>query len=320
MVNSRVTASRTEYPYGWLHDRARPRRPRSRRRRCRRRLPRPGPASGRVDLDGRARRRRGARGSRRGPAAARGPAARAAVVHGARGLAQHGARGDEPARGRAGADAGAAPRRVRGAPGPGGGPRRLPRPPAHRARGASGRARRPTQRGSRRCAAAVDEGHRAAADGRWDDLASANQHFHRALVALGGSPRLDQQMALLLAEMRLVFHRMPGCASSTSPTSRTTPASASCSRRGARGRGGGGRRVPARGRGAPPARLPGLSDAARSTASRAAVHSVAIAALAHRSTSLARCARPRVADRRPPVSRCCAAPRRCRSPSAAAPG
>ena len=39
-------------------------------------------------------------------------------------------------------------------------------------------------------------------------MASANQHFHRALVALGGSPRLDQQMKLLLAEMRLVFHRM----------------------------------------------------------------------------------------------------------------
>ncbi len=57
---------------------------------------------------------------------------------------------------------------------------------------------------------AVDEGHRAAADGRWDDLASANQHFHRALVALAGSPRLDQQMALLLAETRLVFHGMPG--------------------------------------------------------------------------------------------------------------
>jgi DNA-binding GntR family transcriptional regulator len=57
---------------------------------------------------------------------------------------------------------------------------------------------------------AVDEGHRAAADGRWDDLASANQHFHRALVALAGSARLDQQMALLLAEMRLVFHGMPG--------------------------------------------------------------------------------------------------------------
>lgn len=58
--------------------------------------------------------------------------------------------------------------------------------------------------------AAVTEGRAAAADGRWDDVGSANQHFHRALVALAGSARLDQQMALLLAEMRLVFHRMPG--------------------------------------------------------------------------------------------------------------
>lgn len=57
---------------------------------------------------------------------------------------------------------------------------------------------------------AVDEGRRAATYGLWDDVASANQHFHRALVALAGSPRLDQQMALLLAEMRLVFHGMPG--------------------------------------------------------------------------------------------------------------
>lgn len=56
---------------------------------------------------------------------------------------------------------------------------------------------------------AVVEGHSAIADGHWHDLASANQHFHRALVALAGSPRLDQQMALLLAEMRLVFHGMP---------------------------------------------------------------------------------------------------------------
>ena len=57
---------------------------------------------------------------------------------------------------------------------------------------------------------AIDEGRLAAEDGRWDDVASANQHFHRALVALAGSTRLDQQMALLLAEMRLVFHGMPG--------------------------------------------------------------------------------------------------------------
>lgn len=56
--------------------------------------------------------------------------------------------------------------------------------------------------------AAVGEGRAAAAKADWDGVASANQHFHRALVALSGSPRLDQQMKLLLAEMRLVFHRM----------------------------------------------------------------------------------------------------------------
>lgn len=56
--------------------------------------------------------------------------------------------------------------------------------------------------------AAVDEGRRAAAARDGDGVGSANQHFHRAVVALAGSPRLDQQMALLLAEMRLVFHRV----------------------------------------------------------------------------------------------------------------
>ena len=59
-----------------------------------------------------------------------------------------------------------------------------------------------------RVRAAVEEGRSAARTGDWDGVASANQHFHRALVAMGGSPRLDQQMKLLLAEMRLVFHRM----------------------------------------------------------------------------------------------------------------
>lgn len=58
--------------------------------------------------------------------------------------------------------------------------------------------------------AAVDEGMAAAAAGHWTGVASANQHYHRALVALAGSTRLDGQMALLLAEMRLVFHRMSG--------------------------------------------------------------------------------------------------------------
>jgi DNA-binding GntR family transcriptional regulator len=55
---------------------------------------------------------------------------------------------------------------------------------------------------------AVTEGRAAAATDDWPGVAAANQHFHRALVALAGSPRLDQQMGLLLAEMRLVFHRM----------------------------------------------------------------------------------------------------------------
>lgn len=39
-------------------------------------------------------------------------------------------------------------------------------------------------------------------------MASSNQDFHRELVALAGSPRLDALMAGALAEMRLLFHSM----------------------------------------------------------------------------------------------------------------
>ena len=53
---------------------------------------------------------------------------------------------------------------------------------------------------------AVEEGRTAAAHDDADGVASANQHFHRAVVALAGSERLDAQMDLLLAEMRLFFH------------------------------------------------------------------------------------------------------------------
>ncbi|UYM05934.1 GntR family transcriptional regulator [Solicola gregarius] len=56
--------------------------------------------------------------------------------------------------------------------------------------------------------AAVDEGRAGRADGNWNAVASANQHFHRGIVALARSPRLDTQMGLVLAEMRLVFHLM----------------------------------------------------------------------------------------------------------------
>jgi DNA-binding GntR family transcriptional regulator len=59
-----------------------------------------------------------------------------------------------------------------------------------------------------RVRAAVEEGRTAAGTEDWTGVADANQHFHRALVGLAGSTRLDQQMDLLLAEMRLTFHRM----------------------------------------------------------------------------------------------------------------
>ena len=56
--------------------------------------------------------------------------------------------------------------------------------------------------------AAVQEGLAAGGDDDWHGVASANQHFHRAVVALAGSPRLDAQVEPVLAEMRLFFHRM----------------------------------------------------------------------------------------------------------------
>ena len=57
--------------------------------------------------------------------------------------------------------------------------------------------------------AAYDRGSAAAEAGDWTGVADANQHFHRDVVALGGSPRLEREMGRLLAEMRLVFQRMP---------------------------------------------------------------------------------------------------------------
>lgn len=53
------------------------------------------------------------------------------------------------------------------------------------------------------------EGRAAAESGDWIGVAAANQHFHREIVALAGSPRLEREMGRLLAEMRLVFQRMP---------------------------------------------------------------------------------------------------------------
>lgn len=55
---------------------------------------------------------------------------------------------------------------------------------------------------------AVEEGEAAAEQGRWVDVGTANMHFHQALSALAESPRLEEVMGHLLAELRLVFHVM----------------------------------------------------------------------------------------------------------------
>lgn len=57
-----------------------------------------------------------------------------------------------------------------------------------------------------RARAAVTEGQRAWEEDDSVGIAVANQHFHRAIVALAGSTRLDRLVAQMLAEMRLVFN------------------------------------------------------------------------------------------------------------------
>ncbi|WP_116210588.1 GntR family transcriptional regulator [Streptomyces olivoreticuli] len=56
---------------------------------------------------------------------------------------------------------------------------------------------------------AVTRAERAAADGDWQEVGSADLRFHRALAGLGGSARIDSAMDRLLAELRLAFHTMP---------------------------------------------------------------------------------------------------------------
>lgn len=56
--------------------------------------------------------------------------------------------------------------------------------------------------------AAVEAGFRAADEARWRDLGTANMHFHQAVAELAGSPRIDEAMRGILAELRLVFHTM----------------------------------------------------------------------------------------------------------------
>ncbi|MBD9735156.1 GntR family transcriptional regulator [Streptomyces sp. H28] len=55
-------------------------------------------------------------------------------------------------------------------------------------------------------AAAVEEGRRAAREGDWKGVGTANIHFHSELVALAGSERTDELMRSVFAELRLAFH------------------------------------------------------------------------------------------------------------------
>ncbi|NSC20478.1 GntR family transcriptional regulator [Streptomyces albus subsp. chlorinus] len=56
--------------------------------------------------------------------------------------------------------------------------------------------------------AAVAAGREAAEAHRWRDLGTANMRFHQGIVELAGSPRTDEMMRGVLAELRLVFHVM----------------------------------------------------------------------------------------------------------------
>jgi len=59
-----------------------------------------------------------------------------------------------------------------------------------------------------RIAAAVQEGQHALDDEDWRGLGTANIRFHQEIVAMAGSPRIDELMRAVLAELRLVFHVM----------------------------------------------------------------------------------------------------------------
>ncbi|MEV0595632.1 GntR family transcriptional regulator [Nonomuraea cavernae] len=68
--------------------------------------------------------------------------------------------------------------------------------------------RLPSKRALELIAEAVDDAERAAAADDWRAVGTANIRFHQALVTANQSPRLDEAMRQLLAELRLVFHVM----------------------------------------------------------------------------------------------------------------
>jgi DNA-binding GntR family transcriptional regulator len=55
---------------------------------------------------------------------------------------------------------------------------------------------------------AVAAGDLATKDEDWRGLGTANMMFHQAIASLADSPRIDELMRNILAELRLVFHAM----------------------------------------------------------------------------------------------------------------
>ncbi len=65
--------------------------------------------------------------------------------------------------------------------------------------------------------AAVEEGEQAAAAQDWSAVATADVRFHAELAALAHSPRLDELMRGVLAELRLAFHAIDAAAAFHEP-------------------------------------------------------------------------------------------------------
>ncbi|MDA0645719.1 GntR family transcriptional regulator [Nonomuraea sp. C10] len=68
--------------------------------------------------------------------------------------------------------------------------------------------RPPTPQALAQISEAMTDAERAAEAGDWRAVGTANIRYHQALVTLNQSPRLDEAMRQLLAELRLVFHVM----------------------------------------------------------------------------------------------------------------
>ncbi|MFC5832722.1 GntR family transcriptional regulator [Nonomuraea insulae] len=68
--------------------------------------------------------------------------------------------------------------------------------------------RAPTEQALTGIKEALRDAEQAAAEDDWQGVGTANIRFHQALVSLNESPRIDETMRQLLAELRLVFHVM----------------------------------------------------------------------------------------------------------------